>query len=366
MYTIEHLDQLASRESEGSPLSGSMDLWVRGEEIAVYEVEMPDVPARKRIDMLPWLLEDQLLRPPEDLHFVLGAETSDKTALVYVVAKEVMNRWLMMAESKFVRPQRLAPDFLALPIEDGYWTICVQGSRLLVRTGNYTGFSAEAALGWGLLELEVEKSEDIRIAALVDNENQIPVDWKERVQAQEGELDWGFSELPEVDLLTGEYRPTVANEFKPWLPSLAVGTVALAMLLVFMLVQSYQWQKDIVVIEEGIAEVYQDLFGEAWRGGSIRVRDAAEQRVRLLEHQFIAIQSTPIAELRAVDAALSSCLGCDLQLVKQESDSLSLSLKPNGSVRSRLDSTPGLRLNWGDADEQGRVLVKASLEANDG
>ena len=369
MYTIEHLDQLASLENEGLSPSGTMDLWVRGEEVAVYEIEIPDVPQRKRIDMLPWLLEDQLLRPPEDLHFVLGAETSEKTALVYVVAKEVMNRWLMMVESKLVRPQRLAPDFLALPIEEGYWTVCVQGSRLLVRTGNCTGFSAEAALGWGLLELEVTKFEDIRIAALVDNESQIPEDWKERVQAQVGELDWGFIELPEVNLLAGEYRPTVANDIKPWLPSAAVGVVALAMLLIYMFVQSYQWQKDTVVIEQGIAEVYQDLFGEPWRGeGSLDVRVAADQRLRLLEHQFIAIQSTPIAELRAVDAALSSCLGCDLQLIKQESDSLNFSLKPNGNVRSRLDSTSGLRLSWGDVDEQGRVLVlvRALLEVNDG
>ena len=112
MYTIEHLDQLASLENEGLSPSGTMDLWVRGEEVAVYEIEIPDVPQRKRIDMLHWLLEDQLLRPPEDLHFVLGAETSEKTALVYVVAKEVMNRWLMMVESKLVRPQRLAPCLL--------------------------------------------------------------------------------------------------------------------------------------------------------------------------------------------------------------------------------------------------------------
>ena len=366
MQAVEHFDHLVSIENEELSNFSSMDLWVRGEEVAVYEVEMPDVPQRKRMDMLPWLLEDQLLRPPEDLHFVLGAETTDRKALVYVVAKDVMNRWLMMAESKSIRPQRLAPDFLALPIEDGYWTVCVQGSRLLVRTGNYTGFAADTALGWGLLELEVAKFEDVRIAVLVEDEGQIPDDWKDRVQAQEGELDWGFTDLPNVNLLAGEYRPTVANEFKPWIPSLAFGAAALAMLLVYMLVQSYQWQKDIVVVEQGVAEAYQDLFGEAWRGGSLSVREAADQRLRLLEHQFITLQSSPIAELRAVDSALSSCQGCDLQSIKQEADSLNLSLKPNGSVRSRMESTPGLKLDWGNSNQEGQVVVKASLELNDG
>ena len=366
MQTIGHLDQLASLENHSLMQPASMDLWIRSEEVSVYEIEMPDVPQRKRAGMLPWLLEDQLLREPEDLHFVLGAETADKKALVYVVGKDVMNRWLMMAESKLVRPLHFAPDFLALPIDEGYWTVYVEGSRLLVRTGEYTGFAADATLGWGLLELEAAKSEGIRIAAIVEHKDQIPEDWKDRVQAQERQLSWDFSEMPNVNLLAGDFRPTVANDVKPWIPSLVAGAAALAMLLVYMLVQSYQWQKDIIVIEQGVAEAYQDLFGEQWRGDYRQIRAAADQRLRLLEHQFITIQSTPIAELRAVDSALSSCLGCDIQAIKQESDFLNLTFKPNESVRARLDALADLKLDWGNPDQQGHVVVKASMEAGDG
>ena len=363
---IDHFDQLAALENDQLSLNQTMDLWVRGEEVAVYEVEMPEVPERKWIDMIPWLLEDQLLRPAEELHFVIGPQVSNGKALVYVVTKECMNRWVMMSESKSIRAQSFAPDYLALPIEDGYWTLTVLGSRLVVRTGQYTGFASELSLGWQLLGLQLSQTEHIRIAALVSDEQVIPDNWRDRVQAQKGELNWGFLELPSVNLLTGEYRPTVTKEIKPWLPSLGLSGAALVMLLVYMLIQSYQWEKDIAVLDEGIAQAYQDLFNEAWRGPRSSVRAVADARMQLLQHQYFSLQSTPVAELRALDSGLSSCAGCDVQLIKQENDFVNITLKPVDNLQSKLSALQGMELNWGNPDGDGVVRLKVTSEAGGG
>lgn len=363
---IEHLDQLAALEVEESTDQLNIDFWVPSEDISVYEAELPNVPPKKQIEMLPWILEDQLLRPVDELHFSIGAKTSEKHAFVYVVAKEAMHRWLMMAESKSVIVEQLAPDFLALPIEDNYWTVNVQGSRLIVRTGQHTGFAADTSLGWQLLELEFEKVEDIRIAAIVEDEEVIPENWRDKVQAQVGALNWGFVDLPEANLLSGEFKQVPQKSITPWVPSMAVGALALVLAIVYMVVQSHQWQKELVNIDEGIASAYRSLYGEAWNGPRSNVRVSAEARTRLFEHQYISLQQSPLAQLRAVEPALSACPTCGLKAVVQNKNSVNFTLIPQKDLKKRLNGISGVDLSWGAANAEGVAQLTATLKGNDG
>ena len=366
MREIDHLDQLAALDSEADSGQRLMDFWVPGEEVSVYNVELPDVPPRKQIEMVPWILEDQLLRPVDELHFSIGAKVSEKRALVYVVAKESINRWLMMADSKSVSVQQFVPDFLALPLEDNYWTINVQGSRLIARTGQYTGFAAEVALGWQLLDLELQKADDVRVAAIVESEEVIPESWRDRVQAQVGLLNWGFLDLPDTNLLSGEFKQTQKKQVTPWIPSMAAGALALVLALAYMLVQSYQWQKELVDLDQGIASAYRSLYGESWNGPRSNIRRTAESRTRLFEHQYLTLQKSPLAQLRAVEPALSSCPTCALQTVTQNRESVNFSLTPPEGLKSRLNGVPNVEFEWGTANTDGLVELLATVGGNDG
>src|SRR5699024_6107709 len=51
-----------------------------------------------------------------------------------------------------VSPQRVLPDYLALPWASESWTMLADAGMLYVRTGFAAGFTLETATGWPLLE----------------------------------------------------------------------------------------------------------------------------------------------------------------------------------------------------------------------
>lgn len=365
-HTIDHFDQLATIDNAVATDVSTMDVWVPGEHVSAYELEMPDVPERKWNEMIPWLLEDQLLRPIEELHFVMASVLPDRHALVFVVSRENMNRWLMMAESKSVNLRKIAPDYLALPLEDGYWTMSIVGDRMLVRTGQMTGFAAEVGVGWQLLELELAKSEDVKITGLVESIDSVPESWQSRIHLQEGAVQWAFTDLPESHLLTGDYRPKRAAELKPWLPAISTVAFAVVLMLTYMVVQSYKWGKEIAVLEQGVAEAYQDIFKEVWRGDAADIRRAADNRIELLNHQYISLQSPPLYELRALDAVLSACPACDIQTVKQTDSGISVTIGATDAVRNQINRTAGIEATWRASSTEGVFDMTVSAKGNSG
>ena len=351
----EHFDDIVALPRQSTDAVEPMVVWVPGEQVSVYELEMPDVPKRRWADMLPWLLEDQLLRPAEDLHFVVGPEVGDNHILVYVVGKEQMNQWRLMAESKALSIQQAVPDYLALPMEEGYVSVTIVGQRMLVRTGVYTGFAAHPAIGWQLLDIERQKNEDLRVTALVEHTEGIPEEWREEVSAQSGRLNWSFAELPDVNLISGEYKPTKTANFAPWYPAIGLAVCTLILAVVYMMVQTHQWQQDIGVLEQGIADAYQGLLNESFEGSVKDIPNAVESRIRLLEYQNITLQESPVFELRALDQVLSVCRDCDVKKIVHGDDSLTVTLKVPDSIRTRLENTEGLALRWSAANSQGVV-----------
>ena len=356
---VDHFDRLVAIPDDNSGANRAMGLWVRGEDVAVYELDMPDAPKRRWPEMVPWLLEDQLLRPAETLHFVVDA-VSENRALVYVVAKETMNQWLMMADAKSITPQKLAPDFLALPVEDGYWTLSIQGDRMIVRTGQHTGFATEVSAGWRLLLIAKHQNEDLRFTAIATTPNAIPVEWRDDVSAQSGELNWGFVDLPSVNLLQGDYKPKNQSDWRAWAPAVGLACAAALLAMVFMLVQSHQWRTDTEILEQGIYDGYEDLFAERLTGSTSNVQSAVADRVSLMEHQYLALNSAPLGLLNALDPILTGCSQCDLQQMTQTGDTIELQFTPTPAVRSRLDALDGVSLDWGAPDGTGVVTLNVS------
>jgi len=53
----------------------AMQLWVPTERIGFHQVDVPTAPERKWPQLIPWLLEDRILQPVEEMHFVIAGRT---------------------------------------------------------------------------------------------------------------------------------------------------------------------------------------------------------------------------------------------------------------------------------------------------
>ncbi len=126
---------------------GPATILVPSESVSLLRVELPLASRAKRIEALPFAIEDRIADPIESVHIALGAEIAPRTYLVAVVRHTQMASWVEAAELGGLGHAAVVPDALALPTpEAGEWVAEARDGRVLVRSGDGTGFALPAAL----------------------------------------------------------------------------------------------------------------------------------------------------------------------------------------------------------------------------
>jgi len=126
---------------------GPATIVVPTEQVRLLAVDLPLASRTKRLEALPFAIEDQIAEPIESVHLALGAEIAPKRYLVAVVRHEVMAAWVDAAEAAGLGHAAMVPDALALPRPtEGEWAVELGADRAIVRTGEGGGFAAPPAL----------------------------------------------------------------------------------------------------------------------------------------------------------------------------------------------------------------------------
>lgn len=126
---------------------GPATMLVPTESVLLLAVDLPLASRARRIEALPFAIEDRIAEPLDSVHLALGQEIAPKRFLVGVVRHSVMAEWTATADAAGLGQAALVPDALALtPAAPGEWTVEVTGQRALVRTGEGTGFAASVSL----------------------------------------------------------------------------------------------------------------------------------------------------------------------------------------------------------------------------
>lgn len=126
---------------------GPATILVPSESVSLLRVALPLASRAKRIEALPFAIEDRIADPIESVHIALGAEIAPQTYLVAVVRHAQMAAWVEAAELGGLGHAAIVPDALALPVpETGEWVAEALDDRVLVRSGDGTGFALPTAL----------------------------------------------------------------------------------------------------------------------------------------------------------------------------------------------------------------------------
>ncbi len=117
------------------------------EQVRLLAVDLPLASRAKRLEALPFAIEDQIAEPLESVHLALGTEIAPKRYLVGVVRHEVMARWVEAAGEAGLGHAAMVPDALALPRPpEGEWAVDLAAERAVVRAGDGTGFAVPPAM----------------------------------------------------------------------------------------------------------------------------------------------------------------------------------------------------------------------------
>src|SRR6266540_6567169 len=135
---------LGARVQEGRGLAGlepaeEIIVWTPAAETLLLRASLPTRSAAKIAQALPYALEEQLVEPPERLHFAYTHE-ADGSLAVAVTSRERMDRWLSALAAAGLEPTRLAPVTLSPPLADRAWTLAFAGGEIVLRCGPHAGF----------------------------------------------------------------------------------------------------------------------------------------------------------------------------------------------------------------------------------
>ena len=111
------------------------------EQVLMLPVDLPLPTARKRLEALPFAIEDRIADPLEAVHVALGAEIAPRRYLAAVVRHGAMRDWIAAVEASDAPAAALVPDALLLPVPAIGWSIGISDERALVRDADGTGFA---------------------------------------------------------------------------------------------------------------------------------------------------------------------------------------------------------------------------------
>jgi len=272
-----------------------------GERVSLMDAHIPTRKKQRILQAAPWVLEDRLAQDVESLHFALGPRQAGDSIRIAVVSRDDMASLCAQFESQGIAPDAVIPDYLALPREDGEWTILVENERVIVRTGDHDGFSTDRELALDMLAFSLPDPVDKEAPALEGLRLIRPeadTAFLESLEQRFGERfqldDRPYREAVDqvfvpsvnlrdsIDLAEGEFRLRVEDDawWRPWRPVVALASAWLLVLAVSEVVHLYQLSGDNNTLDAEIEQVFRAALPDAERMVDPRLR--MEQRLNAL------------------------------------------------------------------------------------
>lgn len=113
-----------------------------GTDVRLTEVQLPSRQTRQAMKAVPFLLEDQVASPIEDLHFALGEREGTRLQVV-VTAKQRIQQWCALLQQAGLKLAALIPDIFLLPAHTDTWVACALHDRVLLRHDRYHAYAAD-------------------------------------------------------------------------------------------------------------------------------------------------------------------------------------------------------------------------------
>ncbi len=279
--------QGVQRGLEGLAPAEEIIVWTPAADTLLLRARLPTRSNAKIVQALPYALEEQLIDPPERLHFAFAHE-ADGALAVAVTRRDRMESWLAALAAAGLAPTHLAPVTLSVPLAERAWTLAFVDAEMVLRSGARAGLGGPierrppAWLHAALAEARAEASAPERIL-LVD----APADldcaaWRDALGLPVEAMRPGEASVPgdPLDLLQQHYAPRarLAALKRAYIPAAALLAAWLAATLVFDAVEWARVSSKARAAEEEMRALLLKSFPE-----TRAILDPAEQMRRGLE-----------------------------------------------------------------------------------
>ena len=232
---------------------------VPAESVLLAQADLPAIKGNKLVKAVPYALEEQLAEDVEDLHVAIGRQDDQGKVSNAVVSRNTIESWLSRLTTAGLHPDIMSPDVFGVQwdkdAEDIQWSLIINGTHALMRTGAQTGLAFETEnitpvllaclddAGESLpLSLTVvgcgEELNDLFEGSAIQNklttlcaEKSIELFFRQSDEDCSVLLAQGFDEGNAINLLQGTYsrKEQVGKMLRPWRAALILGAVWLVL-----------------------------------------------------------------------------------------------------------------------------------------
>lgn len=303
----------------------------------VIQASLPGVGRNRLAKALPYALEEQLIDDVEELHFAPG-ELKDGCVPVVVVRRELLDQWLALLEQHNMIPQRVVPDYFAIPCLPQGWQLWFDDSGTLLRSQHDSGLSITLTTPMLILQRlydeSEEKPEQLRVSGHSEKQANELTDWCEKngIELLQGETPavllpvaaTTLSQERVINLLQGAYshQEKTSRLWRPWWPAVAVLAVMVVSLLISMGLDHQRLSATQVALDQEIKQLYLDTFPDAKR-----VVDPRAQMEARLKAQASGTESDQFYQLLGGITLLSdNKVSFELQRLRYQNGELSVDM----------------------------------------
>lgn len=116
---------------------------IPGNSVLMTSVCLPKMPRTELRRAIPFALEEELAQNIEECFFAIGETNAAGETAVAVMDKSRFESYLSIIQENHWQPEKIIPDYLALPYEENAWTVWYHDEWVSVRTGLLSGFCVE-------------------------------------------------------------------------------------------------------------------------------------------------------------------------------------------------------------------------------
>ena len=285
-------------------------LYIPGEWISVWQVELPDVPRKQIPTILPALLEEELNQDIDELHFIT-LKIDQQLATVAVIHQQHMRNIAQWLQENGIAYATVAPDWMFIPC--GY--LAGDAQRVICRIDECRGWSAGRTLAPVMFCAQLNEQDlplSLTVVGIAPEELSA---WAgvdaERLTVTALPAITTYAE-PEGNLLTGPWQPRVSYQ-KQWV-RWRVMILQILLILVTLVVERggtlWRVSEQVTQNRAQVEKQFLTLFPEQKRVVNLR----SQMTMALKKYRSQTDETDLLTELSAIASTLKTASLSDIKI----------------------------------------------------
>lgn len=332
-------------------------LVIPGNLLTYASVQLPATDRERMMRALPYAMEDRIIDEVDNLHFAINS-WKDNQVNLSAISRQQMDFLIERMNNHGISADYIFPDIFMLPYKKAHWTVLVTSKYTLVRTGKYSGFTADNYNSQQILSLNLAQSATLPASITV-----IYRDEPEELDLQKLISDYpsvsfssekynddfvkifseNFSENLPFTLLQGKYskHEQLANIWRSWRPVAVLLVVFIILYITSLSINVVQLNKRIATVDKQINTLFRKTLPDTKK--VINPRAQLQQRIAELTRDSDNVEYSFLSLLGKSANVLSNNKNLKLNSMAYKENELDIELVINDfqnldSIKSKIEA----------------------------